>query len=217
LNSQDSPQLRFGGSHHLPHYSILCVWPWDHHPNVILSRGSQVGVPKFPQLGLLQLWGRITLRADIRLKWGLKQSCSTCQDLFNGMSHATCTQGNRGNFLLLVVGSEIVNLTPNPSFGYNLCVKCPNGSCEPILDIFVPIAFQWYNEPFNSIGFDPCNCSLKIWESTGTPTPKVKAHLGCEGSFPHTLLHFRELEMWLIGFLLGPHFRKLLPWSQAQG
>jgi len=55
-NSQDSPQPGLGGSHHLPPYNILCAWPWDQHPNVILSWGSQVGVPKFPKLGLLQLW-----------------------------------------------------------------------------------------------------------------------------------------------------------------
>jgi hypothetical protein len=28
------------------------------------------------------------------------------------------------------------------------------------------------------MGFDPCNYFLKIWKSTGTPTPKVGAHLG---------------------------------------
>jgi hypothetical protein len=27
-NSQDSPWLELGGSHHLPPYSILCAWPW---------------------------------------------------------------------------------------------------------------------------------------------------------------------------------------------
>jgi len=26
-NSRDSPQPRFGGSHHLPPYSIICAWP----------------------------------------------------------------------------------------------------------------------------------------------------------------------------------------------
>jgi hypothetical protein len=26
--------------------------------------------------------------------------------------------------------------------------------------------------------FDPCNCSLKIWDSIETPIPKVGAHLG---------------------------------------
>jgi hypothetical protein len=28
------------------------------------------------------------------------------------------------------------------------------------------------------MGFDLCNHSLKIWESIGTPTPKMGAHLG---------------------------------------
>jgi hypothetical protein len=39
------------------------------------------------------------------------------------------------NFLLLMVGSQIVNLIPNISFHHNLCFKCSNGSCKPILDI----------------------------------------------------------------------------------
>jgi hypothetical protein len=77
--------------------------------------------------------------------------------------HATCTQGSRGN-------SE-------PSFGHNLCFKCPNGSCEPILEIYIPRFFQWYKELFNPMGFDPCNPFLKILESIGTLTPKVGAHL----------------------------------------
>jgi hypothetical protein len=33
--------------------------------------------------------------------------------------------------------SQIGNLTPGLSFGYNLRFKYPNGSCEPILDIYV--------------------------------------------------------------------------------
>ncbi len=27
------------------------------------------------------------------------------------------------------------------------------------------------------MGFDPCNCSLEVWESIRTPTPKVGVHL----------------------------------------
>jgi len=37
---------------------------------------------------------------------------------------------------------------------------------------------QWYKELFNSMGFDPCNRPLKIWESIGTPIPKMGVHLG---------------------------------------
>jgi len=77
-----------------------------------------------------------------------------------------------------VVQNQIVNLIFSPSFDYNLCVKCPNGSCEHILNIYVPRSFQWYKELFNPMGFDPYNFSLKIWESIGIPTPKVGADLG---------------------------------------
>jgi len=37
------------------------------------------------------------------------------------------------------------------------------------------------------MGFDLCNYSMKIRESTKTPTPKMEAHLGMWGSFLHTL------------------------------
>ncbi len=140
-----------------------------------------MGVLKFPKLGLPQLWGCITLCVDLWLRWGLKQSCSPYRELSNSMSHATCTKGNWGDSWLLVVNSQIGNLIPDPSFGHNLCFKCPNGSCKPILDIYIPRDFQWYKEIFNLMGFEPCNHFLKIQESIGTPTPKMGAHLGMWG------------------------------------
>jgi len=169
-----------------------------------------VGVPKFPQLGLLQFWGPITLHADLRLRWGLKQSCRPCWELFNSMSHARCTQGNLGNSRLLVVRSQIGNLIPDPSFGHNLCLKCSNGSCEPILDIEVPRSFQWYKEFLNPLNFDPYNRSLKIWESIGSPTPKVEAPLGVWGFIPS---HFPSLPC----FPFDPQPCKPLTWSRTQG
>jgi hypothetical protein len=156
---------RTWGSHHLPPYSIFCNSPRGPHPNGFLSWDSQVRVPKFPQLGPLQFWRRITSRVDLRLQWGLNQSCSPCWQIFNGMSHAACMQGNWVDSWLLVVGSQIGNLTPDLSFDHNLCFKCPNGKWKPILDIYASIAFQWYKELFEEMGFDPCNCVLKIWES----------------------------------------------------
>jgi hypothetical protein len=86
-------------------------------------------------LHFLCFWYNKPQRVDLRLKWSLKQSCICRRELSNGMSHTTCTQGNWGDSQLLMVGSQIANLTLNPAFGYNLCVRCPNGSCEPILDI----------------------------------------------------------------------------------
>jgi len=137
-----------------------------------------VGVPKFPQLGILWLLGPITLHVDLRLKWGLKKSYSLRQELSNGMLHITCTWGNWGNSWLLMVRNQIGNLIFGPSVGHNLCLKCPNGSCKPILNIYVPRVFQWYKEFLNPLSFDPFNCFLKIWKSTRTLTPKVEAPLG---------------------------------------
>ncbi len=154
-DSQNSPRPGLEGSHHLPPYGILYAWPHGQHSNVILSRDSQVGVPKFPTLGLSQLWIPITLCVNLRLKWGLKQSCSPHLEFFNGIWHATFIQGNREDYRLLVVGSQIDNLTLGPSFSHNLCFKCPNGSCEPILDIYISRDFQWYNKIFNKMHFDP--------------------------------------------------------------
>jgi hypothetical protein len=68
LDSQDSPRPGLGGSHHLPLYSILYASPQGPHPNGFLSWDSQMGVPKLSRLGVLQLWGAITLRADLRWK-----------------------------------------------------------------------------------------------------------------------------------------------------
>jgi hypothetical protein len=87
-------------------------------------------------------------------------------------------QGNRVDSQFLMVESQIANLIPGLSFEHNLCFRCQNESCEPILDIYVPRAFQWYKKRFNPMGFDPYNCFLKIRKSTGTPTPKVGAPLG---------------------------------------
>jgi hypothetical protein len=55
---------------------------------------------------------------------------------------------------------------------------------EVILNIYVPRAFQWYKELFNLMSFDPYDCPLKVRESIGTPTPKVKDHLGVWGFIP---------------------------------
>jgi hypothetical protein len=104
------------------------------------------------------------------------------------MSHVASTQGNWVESWLLVVGNQIANLTSNLSFGHNLCYRCPNGQCKPMLDIYTLISFQWYKELFKAMGFDPWNCALKIQESIGTPTPNMGIHLRVWGFIPsHSL------------------------------
>jgi hypothetical protein len=151
-------------------------------------------VPKLSKLRLPQLWGPITLCADLWSKWGLKQSCSPCWELSNGMLHAIYTQGNWGNSRLLVVGNQIANLTLNPSFDHNLCFKCPNGSCEPTLDIYVPKYFQWYKDsPIQWV----LTLAITLWKFGNPPRlqlPKWELTWECECSFSRTLLHSQPPE-----------------------
>jgi hypothetical protein len=211
MDSQNSPWPGLGGSHHLPPYSILCAWPRDQHSNVILSLDSQVGVLKFPKLGLSQLWSPIILCEELWLKWGSKQSYSPHQKLSNDMWHIICTQRNQGDSWLLVVRSQIDNLTLDPSLAHNLCFTYSNGSCEPNLDIYVPRSFQYYKEIFNPMNFYPYNCLLKIQKSIGTPTPKSGSSLGSVGFIPSHSLALPGAWNVTARLTLGPHLCKPLP------
>jgi hypothetical protein len=74
-------------------------------------------------------------------------------------------------------------LTPGLPIGHNLCFRCPNGWCKPILDIYTSIDFQCYKKRFKARNFDPYNCVMKIWESIrdsnfqhGSPLGSVRVH-----------------------------------------
>jgi hypothetical protein len=212
-NTQDSPRPGLGGSHHLPPYNILCSSPRRLHPNGYFSWDSRVGVPKSRQMGLSGLWIPITLRADLGSQCDLKQSCSSCRELSNAVSHSQIGHREEVDSRLFVVGSQTGRSTPGPSFGYNLCFRCSNEPSEPILDIYATRAFHWYKECHEPLSFDPCNCSLKFWESTGTPSPQVGVALGVWGLTPSHFLTLPgvcdvtpELLLALTpGLPLGPH------------
>ncbi len=155
LDTLDSPRPGLGGSHHRPPYSILYSSARRLHPNGSFSRDSQSGVSKLSRFRLPGLWAFITSRPELGLGRGLNQSCSSPRELFNCVSHFTCTHRDRVDSRLLVVGSQIVNLTLGLSFDHNLCCRCPNGSCEAILNIYTSRPFQWYKEHPNARCFDP--------------------------------------------------------------
>jgi len=73
LCSQDSPRPGLGGSHHLPPYSILCVWPQDQHPNVIIL-GLPNGSPKIPTIRSLATLGahNFACRPPIEMRYEAK-------------------------------------------------------------------------------------------------------------------------------------------------
>ncbi len=117
---------------------------------------------------------------------------------------------NQGNYQVLVVGSQIDNLTLDFSFGHNLCFKCLNGSCEHILNIYISRDFQWYKELFNPMSFDLAIAFQKFGSPSGLQFPKWEPTWECVGSFPCTFLHSWECEMWLTGFTLSLHHCKPL-------
>jgi hypothetical protein len=111
-----------------------------------------------------------------------------------------------GLFLTFSGQGQTANLTLDLSFGHYLCFRCPNGWCEPILDIYVSIVFQWCKDLFKPMGFSPYNRSLKIRKSFGTPTSQVKVALGVWGfTLSHSLAH---AGIWnvILGFLSARNF-----------
>jgi hypothetical protein len=99
-----------------------------------------VGVP----VGVPGLWMLITPNCRVSSQRGLNQSCSPRRDLSNAMSHSQFGGRKEVDSRLLVVGSQIVKLTPGPSFAHNLGCRCPNDQCEAIFDIYASRPFQWH-------------------------------------------------------------------------
>jgi hypothetical protein len=156
-DSFNSPWPGLGGSHHLPPHSILCVALPHPHPNDFYSQDSRGGVPKLSRFGLSGLWELITPGSNLRLGWNLKQACSSPQELSKGVFHSICTHRDRVDSRLFVVENQTASLTPGPFFDRNLCCRCPNGSCEAILDIYTSRPFQKYKENLKARCFDLCN------------------------------------------------------------
>jgi hypothetical protein len=136
---QNTPRPGLGGSHHLPPYSILCVTPRGLHSNGSLFPGTPKlesrNYPETVPVGVPELWTLITPDCGVWSRRGLNQSCSPCRDLSNAMSHSEFGGREEVDSRLLVVESQTVSLTPDPSFAHNLGDRCPNGQCEAIFDI----------------------------------------------------------------------------------
>jgi len=148
----------------------------------LLSWDSQSGIPKLSRFELSRLWDFIAPRPDLRSEQGLNQCCSLLRDLSNAMLHSWSAHQESIDSRLLMVESQTVSLTPDPSFAHNLGCKCPNDQCEAILYIYTSRPFQWHEEHPNARCFGLCCRTLKIWESRRTPSPQLWE---CE-FHPHT-------------------------------
>jgi len=130
------------------------------------------------------------------------------------MSHVIYMQGNRLNSQLLIVGSQTTNLTPGPSFGHNLCFRCPNGRCEPILNIYIPRSFHWYKELLKPFSLTLAIALWKFGSRPGLQLPKWNS-FGVWRFIPSHLLTLSGVCYVIHNFSLGPQPCKPLPWSWA--
>ncbi len=128
--------------------------------------------------GVPGLWELITPDCGVWSQRGLNQTCSPRSDLSNDVSHSWFGGREEVDSQLLVVGSQIANLTPGPSFAHNLGYRCPNGQCEAIFYIYASRLFQWHQEHLNASCFGPCCRALNIRESRRTPNPHFFQVLG---------------------------------------
>jgi hypothetical protein len=124
-------------------------------------------------IGILELWEFITPDFGVWSQRDLNQSCSPRRDLSNAMWHSQFGGREEVDSRLLVVESQITNLTPGPSFAHNLGCRCPNDQCEGISDIYISRPFQWHQEHPYARCFRPCCWTLNIWESWRTPNPQL--------------------------------------------
>jgi len=138
--------------------------------------------PETDPVGVSRLWTLVTPNCKVWSQQGLNQSYSPRRDLSNAMSYSQFGGQEKVDSWLLVVGSQIASLTPDPSFVHNLGCRCPNGQCEAIFDIYASRPFQWHHKHLNARCFGPCCWALNIRESRRTPNPQLWE---CWASPPH--------------------------------
>ncbi len=202
-DTQDSPRLGLGEVTTFP----LIVYSVTLHGACIqmafLSRDSRVGVPKSRHQGLSGLWGRITSSADLRWRCGLKQSCSPCRELSNDMWHVAWSQVNLVDSRVLMVGSQIANLTPGLSLPITCFVDVQMAHARPF---WTSTLQELSNDIENSSrqgGLTPAIALWRFGSPFGTPTPNMGVHLGVWRFIPSHSLHSRKL--WNApGSLTGP-------------
>ncbi len=97
------------------------------------SRNSQLGIPATLRAHNSLCRPLIEMRSEAKLYSSLRafQWYVACHLHARKMGRFPIFSGRESNY----------QLDSRPFF-HNLCFRCPNGSCEPILDIYVPRAFQ---------------------------------------------------------------------------
>jgi hypothetical protein len=88
-----------------------------------------------------------------------------------------------------VVGNQIHNLIPIPSFDHNSCISYLNEQWEGTWGIHTSRTFQWYPKVPIWCLFTFLTKAMNIHDSRTSATPKVGVHLGVIGFILCTLPH----------------------------
>jgi hypothetical protein len=185
LDSLDSPRPGLG-SKPVPYspivYSVtlrgtharMSLFPRTPRTPGLESRNCPEIVPG----GVPGLWQLITPDCKVWSRQDLNQTCSPCRDISNDVLHSQFGGWKEVDSRLLVVGSQIASLTPDPSFAHYLGYRCRNDQWEAIFYIYASRTFQWHQEHLNARCFGPCCRALNIRESRRTPNPHFFQVLG---------------------------------------
>jgi hypothetical protein len=140
-----SPDL--GVSHHLTPYIVYSVTLRSTHARMSLFPGTPKlesrNCPETVPGGVPGLWELITPDYKVWSQRGLNQTCSPRRDLSNDVLHSQFGGREEVDSRLLVIGGQIVSLTPGPSFAHNLGYRYSNDQCEAIFYIYASRPFQW--------------------------------------------------------------------------
>jgi hypothetical protein len=98
--------------------------------------------PEIVPIRVSGLWELIIPDCRVSSRRGVNQSCSPRRDLSNDILHFQFGGREEVDSRLLVIESQIANLTPGPSFDHNLGCRCSNDQCEAIFDIYASRPFQ---------------------------------------------------------------------------
>jgi len=104
-----------------------------------------------------------------------------------------------------VIGSQIFNLIPNPSFDHNSYILGLNKICKGILNIYTLIHFQWYLGGSNWCLFTLSTNILNIQDSTQVQLPKWECTWESLDSISYILPHLWKCNVSLLNTLNHEH------------
>jgi hypothetical protein len=149
--------------------------------------------PKTPKIGTFvvqKFWMLIFSPNQACLEHVRALSSYAKKNLSKGVSYAWIRNHLTVVLRGFLIGSQIFNLIPTPSFDHNSCILGLNEQCKGTLGIYTLRNFQWYHK-------DPIWCLfifltkiLNIQDSRTNATPKVEVHLWVIGLHPLHSLSF---------------------------